>query len=86
MYIKEYFDYLVRDLGYMGEEMFIICMKGMGACYRWKPWSNVEKCIKVQSVGRMGKCVQNKMEMFHEEVGFIKTQIFTFFSSCNSLH
>jgi hypothetical protein len=34
MYIKEYFDYLVRDLGYMGEEMFIICMKGMGACYR----------------------------------------------------
>jgi hypothetical protein len=23
-----------------------------------------KKCIKVQSVSRMGKCAQNKMEMF----------------------
>jgi len=44
------------------------------------------KCIKVQSVGRMGKWAQNKMEMFHEEVGFNKTQIFTFVPSCNYLH
>jgi hypothetical protein len=71
----------------MGEEIFIICMKG-----KWELVIDenhdamLKKCIKVQSVGRMGKRVQNKMEMFHEEVGFIKTQIFTFYSSCNFLH
>jgi hypothetical protein len=31
MYINEYFEYLLRDLGYMGEELFIMCMKGNGS-------------------------------------------------------
>ncbi len=70
----------------MGEEIFIICMKGKWELVIDENYdAMLKKCIKVQSVGRMGKRVQNKMEMFHEEVGFIKTQIFTFFSSCNSL-
>jgi len=29
-----------------------------------------KKCIKVQSVSRMGKCAQNKMELFHKDIGF----------------
>jgi len=45
-----------------------------------------KKCIKIQSVSRMGKCAQNKMEMFHEEIGFRITQLSTFVPSFNYLH
>jgi len=32
----------------------------------------LKKCIKVQSVSRMGKCAQNKMEMFSSRGWILK--------------